>query len=218
MTPQEQITRIRVHYTKGPSLRFTGHLDLQRIWERLLRRTKLPLRYSEGYHPRARLNLASALPLGFTSEAELLDFWMNDPLPEEEIKERLSTTAPPGLEILSVSTVDLREDAIQTRITASEYEIHFFDPQDREALEEKVTTLLDAKSIIRRKKTYDLRPLIHALEVREMEADEIGLWMNLNAEPASTGRPDEVMDALGYANTDYWVNRTQFALSDNKPE
>lgn len=220
MTPQEQITRIRVHYTKGPSLRFTGHLDLQRIWERLLRRTKLPLRYSEGYHPRARLNLASALPLGFTSEAELLDFWMNDPLPEEEIKERLSTTAPPGLEILSVSTVDLREDAIQTRITASEYEIHFFDPQDREALEEKVTTLLDAKSIFRtrRKKTYDLRPLIHALEIREMEADEIGLWMNLNAEPASTGRPDEVMDALGYANTDYWVNRTQFALSDNKPE
>lgn len=220
MNPQEQINRIRVQYTKGPSLRFTGHLDLQHIWERLLRRTKLPVRYSQGYHPRARLNLASALPLGFTSEAELLDFWMNDPLPQDEIKERLSTAAPPGLEILSVSTVDLREDAIQTRITASEYEIHFFDPQDREALEEKVSTLMDAKSIIRtrRKKTYDLRPLILALEVREMEAEEMGLWMNLNAEPASTGRPDEVLDALGYGNTDYWVNRTQFTLTPEKTE
>jgi radical SAM-linked protein len=220
MTSQEQITRIRVQYTKGPSLRFTGHLDLQRIWERLLRRTKLPVRYSQGYHPRARLNLASALPLGFTSEVELLDFWMNEPLPEDEIKERLSVTAPPGLEILSVKSVDLREDAIQTRITSSEYKIHFFDPQDRKALEEKVATLLDAKSIIRtrRKKTYDLRSLIHALEVREMEAGEIGIWMNLNAEPASTGRPDEVLDALGYANTDYWVTRTQFTLATINPE
>lgn len=220
MNPQEQITRIRVQYTKGPSLRFTGHLDLQRIWERLLRRTKLPVRYSEGYHPRARLNLASALPLGFVSEAELLDFWMDEPLPEDEIEERLSSTAPPGLEILSVSTVDLREDAIQTRITASEYEIHFFDPQDREALERQVTTLLDAESLIRtrRKKTYDLRPLIHALEVRTMEAEEMGLWMDLNAEPSSTGRPDEVLDALGYANTDYWVTRTQFTLATKKPE
>ncbi len=220
MNPPEQITRIRVQYTKGPSLRFTGHLDLQRIWERLLRRSKLPVRYSQGYHPRARLNLASALPLGFTSKAELLDFWMNEPLPEDEIKDRLSTTAPPGLEILSVAIVDLREDAIQMRITASEYEIHFFDPQDRVALEEKVAALLDAKSIIRtrRKKTYDLRPLIQALEVRAMEAGEFGLWTKLDAEPASTGRPDEVLDALGYANTDYWVNRTQFALNTEIPE
>ena len=220
MNPQEEITRIRVEYTKGPSLRFTGHLDLQRIWERLLRRSKLPIRYSQGYHPRARLNLASALPLGFTSEAELLDFWMNEPLPEDEIKERLSHTAPPGLEIRTVNTVDLREKAIQTQITASEYEVRFYDPQDRAALAEKVATLWDAKSLIRtrRKKTYDLRPLILTLDVTETEEGETILRMLLNAEPGFTGRPDEVMDALAYANTDYWANRTRLILNTEKPE
>jgi radical SAM-linked protein len=217
MNPQEEITRIRVQYTKGPSLRFTGHLDLQRIWERLLRRTKLPVRYSQGYHPRARLNLASALPLGFTSDAELLDFWMNEPLPEDEIKDRLSVTAPPGLEILSVSTVDLREKAIQTQIAASEYQVHFYDPQDGKGLAEKVATLWDAKSLVRtrRKKTYDLRPLILALEARETEEGETILSMSLNAEPASTGRPDEVMEAMGFKNTDYLVLRTRIILQQS---
>lgn len=215
MNPQEEITRIRVQYSKDPSLRFTGHLDLQRIWERLLRRSKLPVRYSQGYHPRARLNLASALPLGFTSEAELLDFWMNEPLPEAEIKAALSQTAPPGLEVLAVTIVDRREKAIQTQIAASAYDIRFYDPQNREVLEEEVTTLWNARSLVRtrRKKTYDLRPLILAIEVREMEGGEIGLWMNLNAEPSSTGRPDEVMDALGYPNTEYWVTRTRLTLA-----
>ncbi len=75
-------------YTKGPSLRFTGHLDLQRLCERLLRRSRLPVRYSKmSPSPSASLNLASALPLGFISEAELLDFWMDMPLPSAEIQE-----------------------------------------------------------------------------------------------------------------------------------
>ena len=100
---QEQITRIRLRYTKGPSLRFTGHLDMQRLWERLLRRSGLPIRYSQGYNPRARLNLASALPLGVISEAEMLDFWMNQPIPLEDVARQLNESSLPGLEIREVT-------------------------------------------------------------------------------------------------------------------
>ncbi len=215
MSQNEQITRIRVMYTKGPSLRFTGHLDLQRLWERLLRRSRLPVRYSEGYHPRARLNLASALPLGFISEAELLDFWMDMPLPSAEIQEKLTKVAPPGLDIKTVQTVDLSEDALQTQMHASDYEVIFFDHQDFEELKEKIQTVLGQEEIIRRrrKKTYDLRPLILKLEVKELPDDEPGLAMCLLAEPGATGRPDEVLDELGYPNTAYLVTRTKLILS-----
>jgi radical SAM-linked protein len=216
MSEQEQITRIRVQYTKGPSLRFTGHLDLQRLWERLLRRSALPVRYSRGFHPRARLNLASALPLGFVSEAELLDFWMDEPLPVDEINNRLSATAPPGMTIKSVRFVDLQEDALQSQMTASEFEVSFFDPQEKEALQKKVRILLAEDKVLRtrRKKTYDLRPLILALAVIKIDG-EIGLSMTLSADPGATGRPDEVMDALGFQNTDYLVLRTQLILSED---
>ncbi|MCB2210002.1 TIGR03936 family radical SAM-associated protein [bacterium] len=215
MSNGENITRIRVQYSKGPSLRFTGHLDMQRLWERLLRRTKLPIRYSQGYHPRARLNLASALPLGFISEAELLDFWMNEPMPVEEVRRRLVEATLPGLPIQDVQIVDRSEDALQTQMSASEYEVSFFDSQEQSVLQEKVNALLSQDEVIRtrRKKTYDLRPLILALEVREVEPGEIGLWMRLNAEPAATGRPDEVLDALGFDKTAYLVKRTKLILS-----
>lgn len=217
MSGQENITRIRVQYTKGHELRFTGHLDMQRLWERLLRRSGLPVRYSQGYNPRARLNLASALPLGFISDAELLDFWMDASHPIEDIRARLSAAAPPGLTIISVQNVDLREDALQVQMTASEFQVFFFDPQEKSHLEERVQALLSQDEIIRtrRKKTYDLRPLILALEVITLRNEKVGLWMRLLAEPGATGRPDEVLDTLGYKNTNTIVQRTRLIFSND---
>lgn len=215
MNPQEEITRIRVLYTKGDSLRFTGHLDMQRLWERLLRRSSLPVRYSQGFHPRARMNLASALPLGFVSDAELLDFWINEPLPIKEIHSRLSDAAPPGLEIKEVSQAALSEDALQVQMTASEFEVEFFDPQDAEALNKKVDDFLSQDTIMRRrrKKVYDLRPLVIEINVINLENGEPALRMKLKAEEGATGRPDEVLDELGFQNTEYLVCRTKLLFS-----
>lgn len=216
MSTQTLITRIRVRYTKGESLRFTGHLDMQRLWERLLRRSGLPIRYSQGYHPRARLNLASALPLGFVSDDERLDFWMDEPCPLEDILDQLKHSAPPGLEIQSVRMVDLREDALQVRMKASEFVVEFYDPQDRETLMRKVNALLAQEEIrhVRRKKVYDLRPLIMNLEVITHPSGDTGLWMRLLAEPGATGRPDDLLEELGYPNTAYLVRRTQLILAE----
>ena len=61
-------------------MRFIGHLDLQQLFERALRRSALPLRYSQGFSPKVRLNLAGALPLGFTSTADMMDLWLEQPV------------------------------------------------------------------------------------------------------------------------------------------
>lgn len=214
---QEHITRIRLSYAKGPSLRFTGHLDMQRLWERLLRRSGLPIRYSQGFNPRARLNLASALPLGVISEAELLDFWMDEPMPLAEVARLLTESTLPGLAIQEVRSVSLREKALQEQMAASDYEIHFFDSQPQTELAEKAAGLLAAAELprTRRKKSYDLRPLILELKTTTFEDGETGLWMRLNAAPGATGRPDEVLEELGYANTDYLACRTGLILSDS---
>ena len=216
MSTTENITRIRVTYTKGPSLRFTGHLDLQRMLERILRRTKLPIRYSQGYHPRPRLNLASALPLGFSSQMEMLDFWMNQARPIKEIRTKLAEAAPEGIRILTVHQIDLREPALQEQHHASEFQVYFFDPPDRIELQEKIARILSKKEIIRtrRKKTYNLRPLILNLQVKTMPDGELTLTMRLLAEPSATGRPDEILDELCYVNSAYLVTRTQLILHD----
>ena len=215
MTTQNEITRIRVRYAKGEGLRFTGHLDMQRLWERLLRRSGLPIRYTQGYHPRARLNLASALPLGFISDDELLDFWMDEYRPLEEIQNRLAAATPTGLDILSLEVIPLGEDALQVQMKASEFVVSFYDPPIESELQLKVAELLGHDEILRtrRKKSYDLRPLILDLEVISLTSGDTGLRMRLLAQPGATGRPDDLLDALGYRNTDYLICRTQLFLT-----
>ena len=76
------------------NLRFIGHLDLQSLWERAFRRADLPMQFSQGFSPKVRLNLASALPLGITSDCEVIDFWLVRATPLDEIHQALEGALP----------------------------------------------------------------------------------------------------------------------------
>jgi len=70
--------RLRIVFSKTGSLRYTGHLDLQTVWERTIRRAGLPLAYTHGFHPGPKIQIASALPLGFLGRLEIVDIWLTD--------------------------------------------------------------------------------------------------------------------------------------------
>jgi radical SAM-linked protein len=197
------VTRLRVLFAKDGALRYTGHLDLHKIWERTARRAGLPLAYSQGFHPQPRLQLAAALPLGFSGRAEILDLWLEpgrdqteDP---ESIRTALQSAAPPGLTVLQVTAVDEGEPALQTRVRAAEFEVGLLDPLTPADLEERLSTLLASTSLPRQRrgKSYDLRPLIEDLRLAENQPGEVKISMRLAAREGATGRPEEVLDALG---------------------
>src|SRR5512136_1850433 len=110
--------RLRIVFSKTGSLRYTGHLDLQTVWERTVRRAGLPLAYTHGFHPGPRIQIASALPLGYAGRQEIVDLWLedkaaagpsNDPgadIPVRPYAELLQSAAPPGLTILSAEPVE----------------------------------------------------------------------------------------------------------------
>ena len=129
--------RIRLTYTRSEPFRYTGHLDFQRAWERTLRRSRLPVAYSQGFNPQVRLHLACALPLGLTSQYELVDFWLEDAVPPEDIRTALEKAFPPGIELLQVEEVDLKAPALQNQVAASDYEITLLDAIPQPDLEER---------------------------------------------------------------------------------
>src|SRR3990172_6230526 len=86
--------RARITFTKQGALRYTGHLDLHRLWERAMRRADLPLSYSQGFHPQPKISIAAALPLGFSSRAEVVDVRFNEEISTEEIASRLKDNLP----------------------------------------------------------------------------------------------------------------------------
>ncbi|MCB0240184.1 MAG: TIGR03936 family radical SAM-associated protein, partial [Anaerolineae bacterium] len=73
-----QAQRLRVTYSHQGPLRYVGHLDVVRTWERALRRAEVPLAYSEGFNPQAKLQFASGLPLGTTGRAEIMDVLLTE--------------------------------------------------------------------------------------------------------------------------------------------
>jgi len=203
--------RVRITFSKLGALRYTGHLDLHRLWERAMRRADLPLSYSQGFHPQPKISLASALPLGFSSRGEMLDVRFNEEIPTDEIASRLKDNLPPDIQITQVKIVDEREPALQTQVLSAAYHVQLTEPVNGSELKQKAEALMASESLPRerRGKFYDLRPLIETLVV-VLESDEkISLQMKLAAREGATGRPEEVLNALGIEPEYTRVERTE---------
>ncbi len=207
--------RIRITFSKTGALRYIGHLDLHKLWERTSRRAGLDLIYSQGFHPQPKIQLASALPLGFSSICELIDMWINGEVDLEKLPERLSKAVPPGLSIQKVEQVDEKSPPLQTQVISSEYDVVLPEWLDLGAVEDKISACLQADTLPRerRGKTYDLRPLIEQLNLSERDT-QAHLLMRLTAREGATGRPEEVLDALGIPYEETRVQRTRLIFKE----
>ena len=210
--------RIRIHFHKTNAMRYTGHLDLHKAWERTMRRARLPLAYSQGFHPQPKINLACALPLGFTSECELVDVFLEKEIPMEEIERKLSPALPPGILVTRLETIPQDEPALQTQVQSAEYQVTLL--VETPEVEKQIANLMQAHDIsrIRRGKNYDLRPLVE--DYSFLSPDETGrarIRLQLAAREAATGRPDEFIAALGYEPYDARYHRTRLLLRESQP-
>lgn len=208
--------RIRIRFGKHGALRFVGHLDTARTWERTLRRAQIPLEYSQGFNPRPRMQFAAAVPVGVTSESEYLDVWLTRRLGEssfDEWVERLNAASPAGLISYEIVEVPIKGEALPTLVTSADYTITLVDDAiEPDDLRERAMGLMIAESLerVRNGKTYDLRPLILDLAVD----GEGWLVARLVAGEHGNGRPDELLDALGYEPAQARIHRRHLYLRD----
>lgn len=209
--------RFRIVFSKVGDARFAGHLDLHKSWERTLRRAGTPLAYSEGFHPQPKIQLASALPLGFTSSAEVADIWLREEWDAQELKNRVIDKLPPGIEVQSVGQIIKKEKSLQSKLRAAEYQVQV-ECEVEVSLIDRVDSLLAKDEIhrVRRGKEYDLRPLVEKLEVdSHNEQVSFQLSMRLTARERATGRPEEVLSALGLDECRTQIHRSKLIFIDN---
>ncbi len=209
----DNVTRYRIVYKKQGALRFCGHLDMQRLWERALRRSEVPVLYSQGFSPKIRLNLASALPLGYISSYELMDFWTGELRELVLLHQTLQSNIPKDLIITDVSIVDNSLPSLQSSVISSEFLISFPTTFTLEEIRSKVNRVNELTSIIRtrRGKEYDLLPLIERLDLTIKESLP-KLLILMSARPGATGRPDELLDVMGINSFECVIERTKLIL------
>jgi radical SAM-linked protein len=221
------VQRLRLEFAKVGPTRFIGHLDLAKALERSLNRAEIPLAYTQGYNPRPRMQLATALPLGFTSECELADIWLLEIVDPLVAGKKMAPAMAPGIEVKAVGEVDLRQSALQNQVVEAVYLAKTSKYPGQKWVADAITEFLAAKSIVRerRGKEYDLRPLVHELTLIGGAAvaatkgvapvDELVLSMRLSLLPGKTGRPDEVLRALGLDPLQARIHRKRLILSDD---
>jgi radical SAM family uncharacterized protein/radical SAM-linked protein len=190
---------LRLRYGKGSEVRFISHLDLMRVFTRAIRRTGLPIAYSQGFSPHQRIALGPPLPLGMTSRAEYMDLEFSRPI-YGDLLEKLNRVLPEGIRVLEAKSIFAKVTSLTVSINYAEYEVDLLEK--RPALETEITELLslDRLPIIRSgadgDRVVNIRPLIEEIV---LSAEGRCLRMCLQVGEGGSGRVPEVLRALGFA-------------------
>src|SRR5271169_352330 len=92
--------KVRLRFRKDGALRWLSHHDLLRTFERILRRSGLPFRNTQGFNPHPRIVFALSLPLGVVGRSEVVELELDEKIPPEQVRDRLQAQCPTGLAIL----------------------------------------------------------------------------------------------------------------------
>ena len=157
-------SRYRLHYAKQDEARWLSHLEFTQVFYRSLRRSGLPLQFSQGYHPLPKVSFHGALPVGVASVCETLDIELTGTLSPQEIRERLNRALSPGINIFQVELLGLQAAVPQP--VWHHYTVRSMTPVfDRE----KIAAFWDRPEFfaLRKKpketKRIDIRPLVAAI-------------------------------------------------------
>ncbi|MGR3274708.1 TIGR03960 family B12-binding radical SAM protein [Acaryochloris marina NIES-2412] len=118
---QERVQRIRIWFGKQGDMALVSHLDLLRLFDRIVRRSKIPIAYTGGFHPSPRIAPANALMLGATSSGEIVDFELTECINIETFRQTLDTFLPSDIPIYNAEVIDLKASSATQAVGQAEY-------------------------------------------------------------------------------------------------
>jgi radical SAM-linked protein len=231
MSDAETQRRLRIRFSKHGKIRFTSHRDVARMWERALRRSRLPVALSQGFNPHPLLSFGLALPTGCESLGEYLDVRL-DPLdavsPEpalEDLPALLSTLLPEGIVVQAVKPLDMGQNSLQQEVASCDWQLEVRAVAGEE-LKERIERVLAAPSLpVQRERKGrqtedDIRPAILTLAMdpqsgsEQDEIEHIGRFRASLATHPRGVRPGDLVVALGTdvvlaraCRTHQWIER-----------
>jgi radical SAM-linked protein len=218
--------RIRIRFTKTGKIRWTSHRDMARVWERTIRRVRLPIAYSQGFSPHPKVHFGLALSTGHESLAEYLDIDLADDAPNlpgpaelAELAALLTAALPVGLEVTAVAPIASNATSLQQAVESCEWriEIRGAEPQEVAVAVERVLAAPEL-TITRQRKgkdvTDDVRPYV--LDLAVVGPTDAGTEIDAHLATQPRGlRTSELLGVLDTGGEEGRVRRlTQWMLLD----
>ena len=188
--------RVRLRFRKRDDIRWISHHDLVRTFERWLRRAGLPLRRSEGFHPKPKLSFSSALALGIAALDEVMEFELTEPLGLDELRRRLDRTALPGLEVAELLALGPADAKAQVQRVTYELPI---PSACRPQLVAQIARLQASPAYWFQRVGSD-EPVDLKAGLDQLEFHDGKVCFRLAADRPRSARPREVLEALGVAH------------------
>lgn len=208
---------VRVKFSKHGKVRFVGHRDVARAFERAFRIVNLPVGFTQGFSPRPRVSFGLALSVGYESDAEYLDVELAEPV-DLDVSTLLTDALPEGIVVVGTTALADRAPALQEAVTAVEWEIEVTGPGDSAAPAPLAVARLVATAMAEpslritrtrkgREAVEDIRPALRRVEVLGATEHGVRLGVEVSTQPVSV-RPGEILAALGGDLTERRVLRT----------
>ncbi len=216
------VQRMRVTFTTDDTVKYVGHLDMARAWERAIRRARLPLAYSQGFNPQPRLHFAAALPVGFTGRAELIDVFLDAEVAPATFLARLAPALPAGIRPTGAAPAPRELPALQAAVRGARYRVEVETAEEGDAFAARLAAFMARTDAWRERRRgrevvrYDLRPLVTSLRCTGPCDLGQSFETTMAAEPGATGRPDELLAELGYERALRRVERLELLLAQSQ--
>ena len=171
--------KLRMQITKENGIRFISHLEYMRTIERAMRRAKLPIAYSEGFNPHMKFSLASALGVGITSQAELLEIELAQDIDLKSVLQNLAEALPLGIHVKAADVVDSKTPKLMASVAGADYYVQV--PCTKDCLEQ-LHSFNTAASVLFQKPIPKGRGKTKEIEVKKFITQVTGNFINNNLE------------------------------------
>ncbi|MEY8352103.1 TIGR03936 family radical SAM-associated protein [Lachnospiraceae bacterium 54-53] len=199
--------KVRIKFTKHGPVKFIGHLDIMRYFQKAMRRAGIDIKYSEGFSPHQIMSFAAPLGVGLTSNGEYMDIEVNSMTDSKTLMDQLNETMVDGIRITECHILDDRAKNAMSLVAAADYTLTFREgkePEDMEEFFRGLFTFADQDHIFMIKKTkkgereVDLKASIYELRVNNGT-----IFMKVSAGSSDNLKPELVMEAY-----DQWRGQT----------
>ncbi|MDD3339575.1 MAG: TIGR03936 family radical SAM-associated protein [Lachnospiraceae bacterium] len=192
--------KVRIKFAKTGAMKFIGHLDVMRYFQKAIRRAGLDAAYSEGYSPHMIMSFAAPLGVGLTSQGEYFDLVLNSATTSEDMIQRLNGAMAEGIQVLSLVQVeDGKASKAMSLVAAADYFVTFREGKEPCAdWESRIADYYAQERIPIVKKTkrsemeVDIKPMI-----QEMRIYNHGVFLRLATGSANNLKPELVMEGFG---------------------
>lgn len=220
--------KVRIKFRKYGVMRFIGHLDVMRYFQKAIRRAEIPIAFTTGYSPHMIMSFAQPLGIGLTSDGEYLDIELTEPIDSKEAVARMNAVSVEGIEMVSMVQISEEKKASGMTITAaSDYQVFLLESGKSSDVRRKIPSewkgsweeFLSQEQILVWKKTkksekeVDIKPMIYGSEIKEEY-----LYLYLAAGSEQNLKPDLVMETflkyVGQEDAPLFYNRLDVYARD----